>query len=785
MPPVNTPTLSSPSRAVSNVPQVRHGSSDADTLSFLQRSPSRPQTPLPTSTRPLTPLSYLSSPAPDLAATLHTSHTAEQADDANVAFLRDSVDLLDSLPASTSARAAHADVERDPRRAEYRHTEIRGMSAAQGAMREATEEVSAHRERLQRIAARLNRRSGLSTSSEAAGAYGNRTPSPNRQSLYDWAPATGETEEAQEVEGPLANLVDLVRQQRQEISAEDLRWLEASEEDARRQRQGDGARAASASEAVVAEHRRIMLRASERRRRETEWVNLRSRAMAQRARQEGEGSPSSTERMLRYVMERERSGLSEEEERARGAGWVRPSPVRGERTSEEIEAAAVERRSTRPYVDPRLAVERQREQERHERVAAFRRGHLAENVLPRLQRISTPAPPPVDTKPSLVENALRYLSDLRFATSYEDSLSTAIEHGLATKEWFADKHDEFITDLSELPPVQESSWLQPGAVFEGQQHATTTTANLTHQPPTNSRNVEQINPNYRPSPGPTLGFDHPPGSTHISNFSAARPWLSHPGPRASAPKETHDSWPVRVTLHAIDHDKMTLQGTMEAYDVPQHPSSLNINHPSHTPSSPTKAGKKHAPITTFLEGEIVDFKTHSFLTPNVGDRKKRKSGPHDTTPENRTPYTTIPTTLPFPPATPAQDASNWLRLPPFSTLAQPTTTSPTPPSPDTALATLLLTLPSLTSILESHIFMRWKERCFVHAPNDPCTSSEQERGGDRDKGHGLTISGFYYVSLRRSDGRCEGIYFDPVGGPVQWVGLEGRSMGAGGAWSFR
>lgn len=32
---------------------------------------------------------------------------------------------------------------------------------------------------------------------------------------------------------------------------------------------------------------------------------------------------------------------------------------------------------------------------------------------------------------------------------------------------------------------------------------------------------------------------------------------------------------------------------------------------------------------------------------------------------------------------------------------------------------------------------------------------------------GLSISGFYYVSLRRSDGHLEGLYFDPHSVPYQ------------------
>lgn len=53
------------------------------------------------------------------------------------------------------------------------------------------------------------------------------------------------------------------------------------------------------------------------------------------------------------------------------------------------------------------------------------------------------------------------------------------------------------------------------------------------------------------------------------------------------------------------------------------------------------------------------------------------------------------------------------------------------------------------------------EKCFV----DPS-----------DAESALTISGFYYVSLRRSDGHIEGLYYDPSSTPFQHLTLdpEGR-----------
>ena len=51
-----------------------------------------------------------------------------------------------------------------------------------------------------------------------------------------------------------------------------------------------------------------------------------------------------------------------------------------------------------------------------------------------------------------------------------------------------------------------------------------------------------------------------------------------------------ERWPVKVSIHGIDYDEMTLSGTMEAFNVPDK-------------LSPTKTSS----ITTYLEGEIIDF----------------------------------------------------------------------------------------------------------------------------------------------------------------------------------
>lgn len=638
---------------------------------------------------------------------------ASDDNDYNVAFMRDTLAFLDQEPLVQTGSRNRSTVE------------SRSQRPLDAALEEQTlpESAEQRRVRLQQILARLNRLHDPS-------AYSNRDP--RASTLYDWAPPSDENSSNSTViphqreQDPL--LAEL-RQAPLDTAHQDvLHVLGQSQLDSSRQRN-----APPASEETDSA-RRDRLR--ERRRRETDWVRARE------GRSEA-ASPSATERMLRYVMDRgQRSSMSEEEERARRLGWYNPGG-----TAEPHMSNSGSGSNAVP-----LSANELRSRTILERNDARTRRYL-ETAPPRLPRISSP---PVSIQPGssqLLESALKYLNQLRSCSRYEDALSAAIEYGLATKEFFADKHDDFIMDLEEVHPLAGSSWLQPGTSFEGEQHATSNASALLHsRSSANPRSVEQINPNYSNSSTVTT-FDHPPGSTRVVPFDASRSWSSRP---SKIMNTSHDHWPVRVVFHAVDAEKMTLQGTMEAYDVPQHPASVSILNSAERP----KAGKKHAPITTYLEGHIIDLATHSFLTPSPAETNQH--GPHPTMAENATPYTTLSSSIIFPAATPGTDAANWRKLPPFNSL-----------SSDSEAARLMLSKDRMNEVNRSYIFMRLKEKCFVHGKDDKC--SAEDRAGDRCCGHGLTISGFYYVSLRRSDGEIEGLYFDPSSTPYQCLRLEGVS----------
>ena len=137
-------------------------------------------------------------------------------------------------------------------------------------------------------------------------------------------------------------------------------------------------------------------------------------------------------------------------------------------------------------------------------------------------------------------------------------------------------------------------------------------------------------------------------------------------------------------------------------------------------------------------------------------------------------------------------------------------------------------------VMERFVCMRWKEKCFVenfpsHSPSSSSSSRERgktgsegvdgeaasrgngeqrsvhphEHGGspadvrpdhvgddERDsaqeddqhqheqQGHGLTISGFYYIVLDRQTGGVEGLYYDPASTPFQRLKLRGCGSGS-------
>lgn len=387
--------------------------------------------------------------------------------------------------------------------------------------------------------------------------------------------------------------------------------------------------------------------------------------------------------------------------------------------------------------------------------------------------------PQQPTVAPMLEHTVKYLSRIRHANTVDESLNCALEAGFLSKDYFCIQYADFLTDTSSIPPPPETSWLAPGAVLSGCQHATTSAAmsNLT---------ISQL-----PAPSrPWLSTSYSTPRSLTSDLSPNAPGGIDP----SQPSPHQDRWPVKVTIHAVDWSDMSLSATMEAYNVPSHPHQHSLSNPNPSTAQYTRTSS----ITTYLEGEILDYNTHTLLTESFKSNA-------------------------------ANDALYWRKLPPFRDME------------DEDVVRALTSRRWWESASREWVLMRWKERCFVKslrpssklssqspAPGPPVggfvstdsttdipaqdaereyyvydshtfarhavPSSEIHELGPQfvdaehaafdDSGCGLTISGFYYVCLRRSDGRVEGLYYDPMSSPYQCLMLESQGRGRFSSWGF-
>ncbi|KAL5337661.1 vacuolar import and degradation protein-domain-containing protein [Aspergillus crustosus] len=304
----------------------------------------------------------------------------------------------------------------------------------------------------------------------------------------------------------------------------------------------------------------------------------------------------------------------------------------------------------------------------------------------------------LDNPPSpRLKETIRYLDRLRYSRSFEESLTSAAAGGFVQLDLFAWDEDDFILDTSSISPPPECSWLRPGMTFTGSQKAASSTSVILPQ------QAAAPSPN---DPLIVIGSDQNRISVQTSNgrrYLANHIW--------SIANGSDERWPVKVSIHDINFQDMTLSGTMEAYNIPDKTS------PSHD-----------AHIVTFLEGEIIDFNTHTLETNNFK-------------------------------ADAEIDSTYWRELQPFKDLT------------DEEMTRNLVSRKWITEQLcKGWILMRWKERCFI-TPTDAR--------------QGLTISGFYYISLHRETGNIEGLYYDPGSSPYQQLSLKPETKMTRPSYRFR
>ncbi|EON63427.1 hypothetical protein W97_02654 [Coniosporium apollinis CBS 100218] len=655
-----------------------------------------------------------------LAATL-TTQAEDIADAENIRFLR-SIDPQEEWR-SENAAAAEQELLDEVRSARER------LQARERAQARTSELRNEDRERQMRLSRILNTLSRINDPPNADSmAYSDRTPRQNN--LYDWSPAHEEGDDEEELEEVLQEL----RHQQPNTHPEILRVLGRSQLDVEQQTRN--------------------------------WANSRRTHIHEAAQ-----SPSSARRhprfsarsrdyMQRYIMDREAAYRGQH-----GGGEV------DRHTSSRLPAASTSTSASRYEAGRRAWQSQQRaagatganvtlDRDVRARIDAYRRGYL-----------ENPSSSSPSATPTWLEETIKYLSRLRSSNYYEDSLSLAVDAGFVSKEFFGEGHEDFVLETRSLPSPPYTSWLAPGVVFSGSQRATSVNASVTRAPsPATSTTLYRFRNNETMT---STTFD-----PARSNFDPARPWLSHtytpPHLRrtadATSTSSQQDRWPVRVTIHAVDYSAMTLAATMEAYNVPSHtPSYTSIissanattstssaptsttQHPTNDPAArPASTPTRSSSITTYLEGELLDFNTHTFQTESFA-------------------------------SSPATDATYWRKLPPFAKIS------------DDDLVHRLVSRTFLAELQRDWILMRWKERCFVRKAAGQQQRSDRHLGwggaGDQEAlsedGCGLTISGFYYVCLRRADGEVEGLYYDPQSSPYQHLQLSSAGTGTFPAWSFR
>ena len=262
-----------------------------------------------------------------------------------------------------------------------------------------------------------------------------------------------------------------------------------------------------------------------------------------------------------------------------------------------------------------------------------------------------------------VDSTIKYLSRLRLCESELEGRETAEEIGYDREER---NRQDFLTDLSLIPSPPESSWLSVGGTLSGSQSAVSPASSNTQSsfippmPPSQMR--ARV---HHPTFGTVTARTTSPART-ADTYRVARRDETTQQPSRSSTSSTgipnnssgnpttnsnDERWPVKVTIQTIDYTTMTLAGTMEAFNVPDK-------------TSPTRESS----ISTYLEGEIIDFDNHTLET---------KSFKADT----------------------RIDATYWLRLPPFRSFAK-----------DEEGVSRLLTSKEWMrrELMEKWILMRWK-----------------------------------------------------------------------------
>jgi len=266
------------------------------------------------------------------------------------------------------------------------------------------------------------------------------------------------------------------------------------------------------------------------------------------------------------------------------------------------------RRSQRTHDRNAMIIQQQQQQQQQQQRQQQRQQQLLTEMQQRVsraqndshrQRNTDISSPGARLKP--LEDAIKYLGYIRTYATEEERIEAAMDAGFLHEGKPQDWND-FICHPTYIEPPPESSWLKPGGSFAGTQRAAG--AACMHLPYLARGNHPEASSRRRMRSERWYQEEFERATTHTSartsttgrNRAVYSTELLNPQSLGEKPHDGEE-WPVKVVIHGVDYSNMTLTGTMEASNVPDKTS------PSHESS-----------ITTYLEGEIIDFNLHSLET---------------------------------------------------------------------------------------------------------------------------------------------------------------------------
>ena len=340
-----------------------------------------------------------------------------------------------------------------------------------------------------------------------------------------------------------------------------------------------------------------------------------------------------------------------------------------------------------------------------------------------------------------------------------------------------------------------------------------------------------------PVPFPETSITVQHGSPATSN----PPSINHSQSHIHLPSAPSDNWPVNITLHDIDHTTQTLSGTMSATHIPGRISPSSPS-PSTTQHSQGHASSMRSFFEgEIIDFKIHSLETENFCTGQSGEAedgcggcgvsidarywrgvgpfrellekekgKKDQSGGTGIAGGKRAgKYPSRHSRINEGGEDNDEDVEE-------DEMEDDEDAVEDALGGEDIIASHLRSRSWIENVLlKEWVLMRWKERCFIKdcqrakgevedravavagEAQSGSPAQLQDRYGTQEIGHpaardavsiisgdpttyGLTISGFYYVALRRQTGEIEGLYYDPGSLPFQVLELKPQIPGQGG-----